>query len=174
MKDHTRELDVYKFDHERNPFKKIRLFFARRRFAKQRAHKGFCDWDMWDLDTFWSQLFIDSLTEFKEKSDGIPGCFILEDGTTDDQALEKCHKIIDEIIDGFKFYQVDELDVIHDLSEYQVRKYELTGSWELDTPEEKKLYDSAAEATMELNKLKQEKIKHSFELLAKYFGHFWW
>ena len=81
MKDHTRELDVYKFDHERNPFKKIRLFFARRRFAKQRAHKGFCDWDMWDLDTFWSQLFIDSLTEFKEKSDGIPGCFILEDGT---------------------------------------------------------------------------------------------
>ena len=46
---------------------------AKRRRAKwkrQRIHRGFCDWDWWDLDTFYLNLFVSSLRHYAKNTIG--------------------------------------------------------------------------------------------------------
>lgn len=56
-----------------NWWKNIRLFFRRYKWAYQRATRGFCDCDIWDLDGFYLNLFHDSLKELARISSGWPG-----------------------------------------------------------------------------------------------------
>ena len=46
---------------------------AKRRRAKwkrQRIHRGFCDWDWWDLDYFYLNLFVNSLRYYAKNTIG--------------------------------------------------------------------------------------------------------
>jgi hypothetical protein len=46
---------------------------AKRRRAKwkrQRIRRGFCDWDWWDLDTFYLNLFVNSLRHYAKNTIG--------------------------------------------------------------------------------------------------------
>ena len=46
---------------------------AKRRRAKwkrQRIHRGFCDWDWWDLDYFYLNLFVNSLRHYAKNTIG--------------------------------------------------------------------------------------------------------
>lgn len=46
---------------------------AKRRRAKwkrQRIHRGFCDWDWWDLDYFYLNLFVSSLRHYAKNTIG--------------------------------------------------------------------------------------------------------
>lgn len=52
--------------------KNIWYFFRSFKYAWQRATKGYCDWDLWDLDYFYASLFRDSLKEFAKNLCGYP------------------------------------------------------------------------------------------------------
>ena len=56
-------------------YHRVLWFFKSIKCAWQRATKGYCYRDTWDLDCFYTQLFIDSLTEFKENLHGAPAEF---------------------------------------------------------------------------------------------------
>lgn len=70
------KLNVFKFGFYeyswRHPLESIGQFFRNCHYAWQRAIKGYCDWDLWDLDIFYRQLFINSLQDFKERANGYP------------------------------------------------------------------------------------------------------
>lgn len=65
------KLNVFKYGYIRSfrfIFHNIWQFFRNLKYAWQRATKGYCDCDRWDLDQFYSRLFYNSLSEFAERT----------------------------------------------------------------------------------------------------------
>lgn len=56
----------------RNWFSNIRIFFRNIKFAWQRATRGFCDQDAWNLNIFYTELFRDSLEYLAKNHYGHP------------------------------------------------------------------------------------------------------
>ena len=69
-----RQLNVFTYGYNapRHIFANIKQFFHNVRFAWQRATRGYCDFDLFDLDSFYSQLFVDSLEDFTKNLHGAP------------------------------------------------------------------------------------------------------
>ena len=167
MRKMSSNLNVYKFGSERNIFQKIRQFFDRRRFARWRAKYGFCEWDCMDLDTFYANLFIDSLTYFKDNNIGIPISFINE-GLDDDTAIAKWKSILEEIIDGFKTYIEDDESSYFEEFESAKSNPDVTQD-ELEASRKNWL-----EEELSIRNSKKKKLENSFKLLAEYFEALWW
>lgn len=74
--------------------KKIIWFFRSLKCAWQRATKGYCYRDTWDLNHFYTQLFIDSITSFKHILHGAPSD--LYDEKND--SIEKWENYLDEMV----------------------------------------------------------------------------
>lgn len=55
--------------------KRIKWFIRSLKWGWQRATKGYCDCDLWDLDHFYSWLFVNSLRDFKKNLHGAPQRF---------------------------------------------------------------------------------------------------
>ena len=66
------QLNVWKFLNDGNIFRRIGGFFNKVKYAKDRARKGFCDYDLFDLDVFFVDLIIRALEEHKESALGYP------------------------------------------------------------------------------------------------------
>lgn len=65
-------LNVFKLGYTKGFFYNIHHFFRTIKWAWQRATKGYCDWDRWDLDYFYKKLFTNSLKEFANKTQSAP------------------------------------------------------------------------------------------------------
>lgn len=61
-------LNVFKFGYHssswRHPIESIKYFFRNLKYAWQRATRGFSDWDLWNLDSYYSNLIWKSLESF--------------------------------------------------------------------------------------------------------------
>lgn len=55
-----------------NFFYNIKNFFRTRKWAKQRAIRGFSDWDAWDLNLFYTKIIASSLRHFAEHTNSFP------------------------------------------------------------------------------------------------------
>lgn len=66
------QLNVWKFWNDGNIFRRIGGFFNKVKYARDRARKGFCDYDLCDLDIFFVDLIIRALEEHKESAHGYP------------------------------------------------------------------------------------------------------
>ena len=42
----------------------------KKKWKRQRIHRGFSDWDWWDLDQFYLNLFVSSLRHYAKNTDG--------------------------------------------------------------------------------------------------------
>ena len=167
-----------------NWFHNLRQFFRNIRYAFQRAMKGYCDYDLWDVDTFHTNLIIDGLTDFKKDNNGFPGEFLdLPDGA------EKWDSIIDEIILHFRNYRdVDDICIneyeepwfnrLQELTEYgtdEVSGYLFQRVNEDDFTEDddvlrKKYYDRCNE----ICEWRKNELKQGMELFTKWYEHLWW
>lgn len=56
-----------------NWIKNIGQFFRNVKYAYQRVTRGFCDWDTWELDHYYSELFYQSLSYLADHHYGYPG-----------------------------------------------------------------------------------------------------
>lgn len=85
---------------QKSPYRKrciienIKYYCGCLRYAWQRATKGYCYRDIWDLDHFYTQLFIDSITYFKNNLHGAPSD--LYDEKND--SIEKWENYLDEMV----------------------------------------------------------------------------
>lgn len=70
-----KDLNVFKFGYYswRCPLRNIRQFFRNIKYAWQRAIKGYCKADIWDLSNYWQSLMINSLKDFEDSTNGYPG-----------------------------------------------------------------------------------------------------
>ena len=56
-----------------NWIRNIKLFFRRYKWAYQRATRGYCDYDIWELYPFYSNLFSATLNQLANTAQGWPG-----------------------------------------------------------------------------------------------------
>lgn len=91
------KLNVFKFGFYeqswRHPLDSIWRFFRNCYYAWQRAVKGYCDWDLWDLDIFYRNLLIESLKVFKKRKCGYP---------SDMESEEEWDNYLDKMIEHFE------------------------------------------------------------------------
>ena len=62
---------VFKYGSARG-LHKIGLFFRRLKWAWQRAVKGYCDFDIYDLDIYHTNMMAKALYELAERTDSYP------------------------------------------------------------------------------------------------------
>ena len=51
----------------------FRLFFRQFKWAYQRITRGYCDADVWDLDSYYLDLFYDTINKLADITHGYPG-----------------------------------------------------------------------------------------------------
>ena len=91
------QLNVWKVLNDGNIFRRIGGFFNKVKYARDRARKGFCDYDLCDLDIFFVDLIIRALEEHKESALGYPDSKY--------PTFEDWMNAIDEGIGHFKKYK---------------------------------------------------------------------
>ena len=137
-------------------------FFRTIKWGWQRATKGYSDYDTWDLDIYYSNMMIASLSQFRAEVRGYPGYM---------DSIEEWYAILDKIIFLLKQANEDEpLEEKNDLAEWY--KEHLSASRKDD--EIKAKVDQYYKREEELYEIREQKRKEAFDLLAEYFGHLWW
>ncbi|MBR5428237.1 MAG: hypothetical protein IK118_07805, partial [Clostridia bacterium] len=65
-------LNVYKYEGFGKHFQKLRDLRTRRKWAKQRAKRGFCDRDLWAIDTWFIEIMPEMLEALADRATGYP------------------------------------------------------------------------------------------------------
>lgn len=164
----------------RNWWSNIRYFFRTFKWAWQRATKGYSDQDTWDLDMYFSNLMIASLSQFRSEVQGFPAYM---------DSIEEWYAILDKII--FLLKQSAEMEPLEEKNELAEWYEEYLDTKHLNFEEVadgKAVRISLIEADEEtdakrtqyfkreeeLYNLRVQKRKEAFELMAEYFGNLWW
>lgn len=161
-----------------NWWSNIKYFFRSFRRAWQRATKGYSVGDLWDLDFYYSNLMIASLSEFRANVIGFPAYM---------ESIDEWYAILDKII--FLLKQANEEEPLEEKNELAEWYEEHLKTRTLSFVEVKngvrKYVDNDDEETKakvmqyykreeELYEIRKQKRKEAFELLAEYFGNLWW
>ena len=171
---------IYSWKYPRNWFSNIGMFFRNLKRAKDRATKGFCDWDIWDLDVWLLELLPASLKEFKDKTQGYPD----ELGSYEEwiKTLEKiiahfdeANKIITDDGETLNPYakEYDDLiannGVITKSEETHMTTYTLSLN-----QEQEELKNKFVTEQVKLSKSADKHIEEGLKLIAKYVRHLWY
>ena len=166
--------------HPSNWWSNIKDFFRSFRRAWQRATKGYSDGDLWDLDFYYSNLMIASLSEFRAKVIGFPAYM---------ESIEEWYAILDKIILLLKqSAEIEPLEEKNELAEWYEEYLETKHlnfeevadgkamrisliKTDEETDAKRAQYFKREE---ELYNLRAQKRKEAFELMAEYFGNLWW
>lgn len=158
----------------RNWWSNIRYFFRTIKWGWQRVTKGYSDCDTWNLDAYYSNMMIASLSQFRAEVQGYPGYM---------DSIEEWYAILDKIIFLLKQANEDEpLEEKNELSEWyeeylKTKTFDFTKVDKIaskDDEETKLKVNQYYKREEELHQIRTQKRKEAFELLAEYFGHLWW
>ena len=129
-------LNVFKWYHLpnrniRNIWYNIKRFFKSFKYAYQRATKGYCDDDLWDLNTFYTHLFIDSLKALAEANHSYP---IYWDDSKWKAELRKIadhfEKSIEDLPNEYEVSEESKLWIDKEIENDKIKKSEFDKGWE--------------------------------------------
>jgi hypothetical protein len=107
------------------------------KYRLQRAQDGYADADLWNFDSYLAQILCNGLSDFSDRCHAYPSEF---------SSKEEWQELLEEMRDGFCFYNEHKYDFSNDGQEEWIAKQE------------------------NMNK----RLKKSFKLLRKYFQNLWW
>ena len=163
-------MDVFKmFDFSwKHPIRSIKYFFRALRWSRQRVKKGYCDWDVMDIDTWFAELMPRMLRDFKSR------------------LTEQEHPILPEFFDeyyalfiensGMSKEEFNEALYSYELHDEYSEKYHLwcAKRW-------REIIEEMAVSIEEVNKYEQEygeeleeKKDKALALFGKYFFNLWY
>ena len=154
------QLNVWKFLNYGNIFRRISGFFNKLKYARDRARKGFCDYDLCDLDIFFVDLIIRALEEHKESALGYPDSKY--------PTFEDWMNAIEKGIRHFKKYKylLDDDNNIYYLGYIQAiddRNVDMKNIRDKFNAENQKMYEEA-----------KNELRLGFEFLTENLIHLWW
>jgi len=169
----------------KNWFRNIKQFFRNIKYAWQRATKGYCDQDVWNLDNYLICLTRDSINHLAHNSWGYPGDDTPEGKTFENwkNYLEKISLLLDRSIDrefeDDKYYKNKYREAyeeyLSDPKHFQTKelpdgRYLLLDN---DTPEDIELRKNYHR---EENKIYQKRLRdrnRAFKMLYKRWDNLW-
>lgn len=140
------DLNIFKkgYHNWKCPIYNIRQFFRNCKYAWQRATKGYSDWDIWDLGTYYSDLISNSMTQFADETNSFTY------GMSYDEWVNKIRSIANKIkaSNDYEEKYWEELPVINNLD------YNETKEWtDKHLKEEKEASRITAEGYKELGEI---------------------
>lgn len=158
---------------ERNPFKKIKRSFGNIKRCIHRCRYGYCDHDIWDMDSWFLTVIPTMLTQLKETTHGYPAN--LEGGEG------KWAEILDRMI--FLFNEADEDKCSHKnpyeeayLASFYNDPPTLKEDNALhfsDDPKDKDITEKYLKADKEIWEYRNKCKDEAFEMFSKWFWNLW-
>lgn len=139
----------YLYPFWRHPIENTKQFFCNLRFAWQRATRGYSNYDLYDLNDFYTRLFIASLNEFKKDMYSAPSEFYNEE----DGSIKEWENYLTKMRDCF-YYSLEE--------NYPDNPY----GYDMN-PEKAVKWD------MGINRKRVEKAEEGFDMMKKVFFDLW-
>lgn len=151
---------TYGYLNWKHPFHNIKMFFRNIRRAWQRATKGYCDWDVFDLDQYWQGMMICSLEDLR-KEGGYPGCL---------ESEEEWEQILTDMINYLNEGLLDSHE-----NEFDYLMYgDLEGDERLRDYTEDEANHKWFEEEKRLRAVEDENLQKGLALVAKWWRHLWW
>jgi len=170
------KLSVFDVDYKPWPHvvTNIKLFFKSIKNAWQRATKGYCDSDIWNLDYYYSDLIADTLKEYRENTISYPmyldgaECPSLEEWKSRVYYVESLFRdSMREYENPYEYY-IDNMEM-----SFEDGKIVLTNK--LGSQEELKgLEQSWLEEEEKIEKTKQELLQTGLAELGKIYENLWY
>ena len=144
---------------------RVKWWFRRAKYARQRARWGFSEYDVWDMDTYLAELIGNMAEYLSEHTNSYPYDMDEKDWKAILKTISKC----------FKQYNIERPCLAYE--EYQASLVRKTEDEEFgrvvtfDVPEE--VAKTWAEEEYVNHNAKMEELKHGFGLLYKHFPDLW-
>ena len=174
MKDDNNKLNILKVGYIgwRHPFYNIRQFFRNIGFAWQRATRGYCDYDLYELHYFYHSLMIASLEKFRKTTHSFPV------GLTPNEWDKILRQIIDTLREGLPDSHTNEWWDQFDFywQTHTIREELPDGSVKVDCEEDPQMLNLKEKWLAEEKRIQDfenEKVKEGMELLLQYWNHLW-
>ena len=160
---------VFKYGDARG-FRKIGLFFRRIKWAWQRAIKGYCDFDIYELDTYHTNMMIKALRDFLNKTQSYPNDMDY-DGWL--HTIVKIADYLEESIEDDDFDTAEYQEYNKLVTQYQIRTENEDGSITVSIPDDIPELNAAREKWLNVIQADQshrEDMKNrAFDLLKQYY-----
>lgn len=141
---------------------RIKWWFRRRKYARQRARWGFSEYDVWDFDTYHAELVSNALNYLANHNISHP-----YDITDEDWKI-----LLEKIAECFKQWNEDPPQPTYEAYRAAVKRIENEdGSITVEAPDE--LLEAWREEEKRNYENKLSKLKEGFDLLFKYYPNLW-
>ena len=165
---------------------KFSSFFSKIRYAFQRATKGYCDLDVWNIDSWFLRVMPHMLSEFKDNLHGYPSEFLASDETqsqnapsqeAEDLAIKEWGKTITDIIYYLQEANEDTCSIKNPYEEewntvtIEPKKLNTDGGLNLSKNEE--LSNMYFEEQRKIDHYRNDCKNKALELFSKYFWDLW-
>lgn len=145
----------------------IRVFFRQFKWAYQRATRGFCDYDYWDLDIYLSELMAQSIKELAEKTHSYPGT---EEFPTYESWRDYLYKIADLLR-----YSLNE-DMPNEFEEAWLATWENKDIYDAinnKSPEEREITNKYLDKEYENECLKRKAQNEALDMIKHVYNNLW-
>ena len=159
-------LNLYaKSEYKMRPLARIKWWFKRAKYARQRARWGFSEYDVWDMDTYLAEL-IGNMTKYLSEHTHSHPYDIDDKGWRDIlQTISKC----------FKQYNIERLCPAYEA--YQENKLALVENGRFGKCVTVSAPDYLLEVWKEEERVnyknKMEELKRGFDLLYEHYSNLW-
>ena len=147
--------------------KNIRMFFRSFKYAYQRITQGYAYCDTWDLDDYYTHLFVDSLTTFSKHMNGWPQSNEFPEFEDYQKYIDKMTYLFNQSIEGNEEIKNEyEEEYYHQILDKPINA-ELT-------PEEIKLTHKYLKREDELYQYRKNCRNEAFDMMKHVFDSLWW
>ena len=155
-------LDLYgKLDYKLSLWKRIKWWFKRRKYIKERAKQGWSCYDVWDFDAYLATI-IGSALEYLSKS---------HMSHPYDMTPEEWSERLKYISDCFKQYNEEPPCPAYEAYRAALERVETPGCVTVSAPEE--LAAAWREESLRNHNEKMKRLKEGFDLLYEVFPNLW-
>lgn len=145
-----------------NWFRNVKLFFRQIKWAWQRATRGYCDWDVWDLEAFYLPLMRDSINKLAEVSHGYPA--------TNDWTYDSWTAYLKTLADALNDCMADSAELNQYWSDFDKM---LTNEQEYSDEEKATLRRCYYDRERQIADEQQDLLEHTFQKIAKHLKTMW-
>lgn len=162
----------YKWKYPDCWLKNIRMFFRSIKYAYQRITKGFAYCDTWDLDDYYTHLFVDSLKMYSEHMNGWPQSKEFPEFEDYKKYIDRMVYLFDQSIEGHE-----------DIKNKYAEEYEakilnkpdfLENINKEKTPEEKALLNKYFKREEELCHYRKACRNEALDMMKHIYDSLWW
>ena len=155
-------LDLYsKLDYKLSLWKRIKWWFRRAKYVRQRARWGFCELDIWGMDAYLSELLRDMFAYWAKHHNSHPY----------EVSSEEWQQTLINISECFAQYTRDFPTPAYDAFHKATIRRKIEGGIEIEAPDD--LLQAWRDEEKEQYEYRMKKLKEGLDLMYKWYPNLW-